>query len=109
VGVGDVVPNTGFISCVDSQPIALDVDPSFVELKFPLPTPAATFLLPKTSFPTMNRPHELVPASRGVSMPFPHRYFHCIYIVWILLFMCYGLGILGSCSMRVLVVQFICV
>jgi hypothetical protein len=36
VGVGDVLPDTGFISGVDPQPIALDVDPSFVELKFML-------------------------------------------------------------------------
>jgi hypothetical protein len=34
VGVGDVLPDTGFISGVDSQPIALDVDTSFVELEF---------------------------------------------------------------------------
>jgi hypothetical protein len=34
VGVGDVLPNTGFISGVDPQPIALDVDPSFVEPEF---------------------------------------------------------------------------
>jgi hypothetical protein len=34
VGVGDVLPDTGFILGVDPQPIALDVDPSFVEPKF---------------------------------------------------------------------------
>jgi hypothetical protein len=31
VGVGDVLPDMGFISGVDPQPIALDVDPSFME------------------------------------------------------------------------------
>jgi hypothetical protein len=34
VGVGDVLLDTGFISNVDPQPIALDVDPSFVEPEF---------------------------------------------------------------------------
>jgi hypothetical protein len=34
VGVGDVLPDTGFISGVDPQPITLDVDPSFVEPEF---------------------------------------------------------------------------
>jgi hypothetical protein len=34
VGVGDVLPDTGLISGVDPQPIALDVDPSFVEPEF---------------------------------------------------------------------------
>jgi hypothetical protein len=34
VGVDDVLPDTGFISGVDPQPIALDVDPSFMEPKF---------------------------------------------------------------------------
>jgi hypothetical protein len=34
VGVSDVLPDMGFISGVDSQPIALDVDPSFVEPEF---------------------------------------------------------------------------
>jgi hypothetical protein len=38
VGVSDGVADTGFTSCVDPQPIAtgfvLNVDPSFIELKF---------------------------------------------------------------------------
>jgi hypothetical protein len=34
VGVGDVLPDTCFISGVDPQPVALDVDPSFVEIEF---------------------------------------------------------------------------
>jgi hypothetical protein len=34
VGVGDVLPDTGFISGVDPQPISLDVDPFFMELEF---------------------------------------------------------------------------
>jgi hypothetical protein len=38
VGVGDVLPDMGFIPVVDPQPIAtrfaLDVDPSFMELEF---------------------------------------------------------------------------
>jgi hypothetical protein len=34
VGVDDVLSDTGFISGVDPQPIALDVDPSFMEPKF---------------------------------------------------------------------------
>jgi hypothetical protein len=34
VGVGDVLPDTCFISGVDPQPVALDVDPSFMEIEF---------------------------------------------------------------------------
>jgi hypothetical protein len=34
VGVDDILPDTGFISGVDPQPISLDVDPSFMEPKF---------------------------------------------------------------------------
>jgi hypothetical protein len=41
VGVGDVLPDTGFMSGVDPQPIALDVDSSFMELEFMLEYEAA--------------------------------------------------------------------
>jgi hypothetical protein len=34
VGVGDVLPDTGFISGVDPQPISLDVDPFFMQPEF---------------------------------------------------------------------------
>jgi hypothetical protein len=34
VDVGDVLPDAGFISGVDPQPIALDVDSSFMEPEF---------------------------------------------------------------------------
>jgi hypothetical protein len=36
VGVGDVLPDTGFISSVDPQPINLDFDLSFVEPEYEL-------------------------------------------------------------------------
>jgi hypothetical protein len=36
VSVGDVLPDTDFISCVDPRSISLDADPSFVEPGFML-------------------------------------------------------------------------
>jgi hypothetical protein len=59
VDVGDVVADTGFISCVDPQPIttgfALDVDSSFVELEF-MPKYEAAFGDERAKDSTDDRP-----------------------------------------------------
>jgi hypothetical protein len=55
VGVGDVLPDTGIISCVDPQSIALDVDPPFMEPEF-MPEYEATFGDERAEDSADNRP-----------------------------------------------------
>jgi hypothetical protein len=59
VGVGDAAADTGFISCMDPQPIAtrfaLDIDPSFIESEF-MPEYEAVFGDERAEDSADNRP-----------------------------------------------------